>query len=197
MKKILITLFVSMLTCILSGQSSCFEEFDIVDSIYYLNGTIFSGKFTCHDDNGVLRRQGHIVNGKLDGVTEFYGRNGILQESILYRENHPVVRTFYRKNSNPAYKQSMLKGIEHGVWEKYYMNGKIKERLYFDNGKPIDICSQWDKKGRVSMETDYTKDTIVTKYHDYRFGRHKVLVRYINSTTMKTISKEKMVCIEN
>lgn len=193
MKTIITILFLIIQTGVLSGQNSCFEDFDIIDSIYYLDGTIFSGTYTCHDDNGVLRRRGYIVSGKLEGISEFFNSSGKLKETIQYRENQPVVRTFFRSNSNPAYKQSTLNGIEHGVWEKYYMNGQIKERLLFDNGKPIGICGEWDRKGRIVMETDYTKDTIITKYHDYRFGKHTMLVRYIDSCTHKTIKKEKKV----
>jgi|SRR6056297_1255313 hypothetical protein len=78
----------------------------------------------------------------------------------------------------------------NGLSEKYYADGNIKERQFFFHGKTIGKWCTWDKKGRIIVETDFTGEVIIRKIHDYKWGRHKVLIQHFDKETNKVVFKK-------
>ena len=79
----------------------------------------------------------------------------------------------------------------HGATVKYYPDGSIKEKQFFNHGKSVGKWSTWDKKGRIIIETDYTDEVIIIrKLHDYKWGRHKVLLQHFDKKINKIVFKK-------
>jgi antitoxin component YwqK of YwqJK toxin-antitoxin module len=62
--------------------------------------------------------------------------------------------------------------IEHGLWERHFNSGEIKERRYYKYGEPAGQWTIWDKRGFVMIETNFDSDTIIEKTYLYNFKKN-------------------------
>lgn len=188
-KILTISLLLFCATC-LSGQPVCINDFEIKDFLYWHNGVIYTGNYSCFDNNGTLRSHGYVKDGMLDSITEYYDQNGILTEMIWYKDNQIDQRRLFKNVTTSKLVITLKDNYEHGLWERYFPSGQIKERRYYDHGNPTGVWTTWDSRGRIIIENDFMSDTIVTKYHGYKNNRHKIIVHYIDKRTNKKIKKE-------
>lgn len=90
-----------------------------------------------------------IFEYKSYGITEFYkvDKNG--KKMGLYRmknyENITILKCFFRN------------GIRHGMFERYYSNGHIKEKGYVYNSKREGKYKKWHSNGILSSVKKYKK----------------------------------------
>jgi antitoxin component YwqK of YwqJK toxin-antitoxin module len=193
MKKIIIISLLSLYIACLNSQPICIDDLEIKDGFYWHNEVIYTGGYNCFDNNGILRLNGYVRDGLLDGITEYYDKNGTLAEMIWYKENQEVQRRLFKNVTTSKLVITLKDNQEHGLWERYFPSGQIQERKYYDQGKPTGFWTTWDNRGRIIIESDFTNDTIVTKYHGYRKNRHKIIIHYIDKETNKRIKKEKTI----
>ncbi len=180
---------INILTFSLFGQEICICDLDKTDTLIYQNGKIFHGDFKCIFEKENLIEKGFIDQGRLDSSV-FY-KNDILTEIIWYKDNEINRRRLYR-NAITTYLIINLKdGVEHGLWERYYLNGKLKEQKMYKMGKPVGKWTSWDKKGRVIYKCDFTTDPIIDSFHSYTRKKHKSLIRYTDKKTNKILKTEK------
>lgn len=179
------------------GQKVCLCDLDLIDSRLYKGDSIFTGDYECVNDNGVQSETGFIDKGLLDS-TIYYKSNGEIKEIIWYVDNKPDTRRLYQ-NAGTTNLIINLKIIgqndyvEHGAWERYFLNGQLKEQKFYDNGKSIGLWKTWDSQGRVMTETDFSVNPIIAKYHGYNKNKHTMIIKYTDKETGKRIKQEKIV----
>jgi antitoxin component YwqK of YwqJK toxin-antitoxin module len=192
LKFLKIFLFLTCVNQFVNGQNICLSDLEFENSLYYKNGELYSGTYTCNNDEKKVKEQGVISNGLIDSLVFFKG-NGEMSEIIWYKDNQPLNRRLYRNAGTTNLVINLKDNVEHGSWERFYLNGQLNEQCFYDNGEPIGVWKTWDRNGIIIMESDLTNDTIVVKFHGYTKNKHKMLIRYTDKKTKKKIRQEKIV----
>ena len=101
-------------------------------------------------ENGKKKREGHLKNGKQDGVWTTWHENGQKSREVNYRDGVPV-----------------------GSWTTWYETGKIKRIGSFDRKGSKDGLWVWyDKDGCESARADYKEEPLLNEWalHPGVFG---------------------------
>lgn len=116
---------------------------------------------------------------KLSSTEDFTLVNG-----IKFLNGHPFsgeIFTLYPGSKDTSVTKYFLEGKEHGIWKKFYPDGKLTEQRAFENGKKMGsylawwpngkkqldyqfkddeyegICREWNVKGLLLKQMNYTK----------------------------------------
>lgn len=137
MKKLLniIALALVLASCTSNGVRNCEKVVRRHDTnntpwiVYYYDVTGSDSTWVeekWYHDNGVLNLEGHIVNGKREGLFKGYYPSGKLMSTGNFheglREGRGVV---YHENGNISIDGSYKNGVMTGVWKFYDENGEI------------------------------------------------------------------------
>lgn len=97
--------------------------------------------------NGNLRERGTLVEGRWDGVHEWFHFNGLLATKETYVDgklNGPSETYF--KNGNLSLREMYVEGKLHGAYEAYWARGRLAERGRWQAGER---CGEWESFGRT------------------------------------------------
>ena len=115
-------------------------------------------------ENGNIRWRAPYVEDKEDGIAEEFDEQGNITETTLWKngelieETEPELtpRIEYYSNGNVWIKgQKNSKGQHEGIWEWFYKNGNIRERMPFKAGKMDGIEEWFYPKGKIRRRTSY------------------------------------------
>ena len=158
----------TLISNLTSGQKVCLSNLKLTDSNFYKVDSLFTGDYECFNDNGIRTETGFINKGLLDSSV-IYKTNGEISEILWYIDNKPDTRRLYQSagTTNLIINLKVIGDkvyIEHGLWERYFLNGQIKEQKFYDNGKSVGLWKSWDSEHRVMTETDFRNNAIIAKY---------------------------------
>ncbi|MES2619297.1 MAG: hypothetical protein V4615_00480 [Bacteroidota bacterium] len=171
MERLFIALIVTFTFSFCSGQ--IVEKMDhckCVDRIDQIT-PVPDGKFerTC---NGKTIETGLFKNGKKEGAWISHSKKGNPIRKINYVEGqlHGRSELFYA-DGNPKLIAFFTNGEKTGRWKYFTSNGKVFMEGEFDSGKPINVWSMNDDKGRGPvLQYDY----LFKKYPvEKRFDLHR------------------------
>lgn len=143
-------------------------------------------------DNGVLRLEGGIRNGKRNGLWRYYNPNGILTGESTYLDGdlsgpqktyylNGGIHTEYYCDSNKTnglykeyYENGQLKAqswymndLQQGRYFNYYKNGKIQNTGYLENGKNVGTINYLYSNGNPDLDQVYNDDNILVGIKQY------------------------------
>lgn len=96
---------------------------------------------------GVMRERGTLLNGRWDGVHEWFHLTGELATMETYRNgelNGPSESYF--KTGRISAKEMYANGQLDGAYETYWHRGRLAERGQWSQGEP---CGNWLSFGRT------------------------------------------------
>ena len=146
-----------------------YSKGDTCATMQYSDG-IAEGIAKQYTDQGELVYKKTIKNDKFDGDWFRYLQNGNLIEYRLYKMDtiKSVIRYEYHENnllkSQTAFKYKYAdagKGvrsgdkINHGKWEQFYENGKLRSVGYYTEGKPDKEWKGYDENGKLTYIMKY------------------------------------------
>jgi antitoxin component YwqK of YwqJK toxin-antitoxin module len=136
----------------LQSDEKNIADFD-VNTIYYSDGTTKSTS---------------VVNkaGKKDGVSTFYGENGRVVATEIYRNGYLLKKGIIDK-----------KGVLQGVWEEFYLNGKIKSKGEYKNGKKYSRWEYYFTTGKIEQKGSYDSNGQYTGEWIWYYDNGNVLRR--------------------
>lgn len=143
----------------------------------------FTGTCTSYFEEGMLKEQFEVIDGKIEEILYVYHPNGVTSKVIEYdqgqltgnrHEYYPnkkpklkvkydediEVKTilFYHENGKPSrLEQINLKGERQGDYKEWHANGQLKKRGFFLNNKTKD--GEWitfHDNGIQQLEAEYT-----------------------------------------
>ena len=130
--------------------SSCGQTIDVDDEEKYLinlsslggitsyKGIPYTGKIVKYvdDEKTQLEWKKNYKEGKLDGLSEEYNKNGQLEESVTYKEGEEEeeVKYIYYENGQLVTKGTYKDGKEDGPYESYYKNGQLNYKTTYQDG---------------------------------------------------------------
>lgn len=97
--------------------------------------------------NGNLRERGTLLEGRWDGIHEWFHFNGLLATKETYVDGklHGPSETYF-KNGNLSLREMYVDGKLHGAYEAYWARGRLAERGRWDTGER---CGEWESFGRT------------------------------------------------
>ena len=98
-------------------------------------------------ENGKLKKENKVINGKRNGISKGYYENGKLKiVSVFVDGELNGLTKAYQKNGKLGMKGNFQDGKPQGLWRIYHENGRIKSKSIFKDGK-VDEGECWDKEG--------------------------------------------------
>ena len=113
MKKLFL-IFICILLFGCSEKRIMEDELVKKGQLYYFDSKLYTGIFFDVWGDGELRKEGHIKDGKLDGVVKVFSQNGQLR-----------------------YEGNWKDGKMNGFSKQYHSNGQLKEEVNFKDGELI------------------------------------------------------------
>lgn len=121
-------------TLYLNGEEQSDEnniaDFDI-NTTYYSDGTPKS--------TSVYNKA-----GKRDGVSTFYNKDGSISSTEIYKNGYLLRKGIIDEN-----------GFYQGPWEEYYLNGKIKSKGTYKDGKKYGKWEYYFTSGKIEQKGSY------------------------------------------
>jgi antitoxin component YwqK of YwqJK toxin-antitoxin module len=105
-----------------------------------------------------------FVNTALDNIEI---RNG-----LYYRDKQPYTGCLFslqHKGKDTAYSGHFKQGREHGVYKKWYPNGRLMEVRVYENGKKTGIHKGYWPDGRLRFRYHFSRDL----YEGYQYRWHE------------------------
>ena len=100
--------------------------------------------------NGKMEYSAEYVNGKLDGISKYWSKEGVLISDSEYSNGNPHGKwKKYYKNHIILYEINYLHGKKHGKEKWYYENGQIKSEQTFQNGIAKSTLIRWRPDGSI------------------------------------------------
>ena len=100
--------------------------------------------------NGNLEYEAEFVNGKLDGTSKVWLKDGTLYSVSQYSNDQPhgAWKKFH-PNGKLMFDVNYEYGQKHGNEKWFYENGSIKSEQDFDYGNPISGITRWNSDGTL------------------------------------------------
>jgi antitoxin component YwqK of YwqJK toxin-antitoxin module len=127
-----------------------------IDNIFFENGQPYTGSYTSCYDNGNIKMEMKVKEGKKHGQVRIFFENGQLNEIRSYKNNlmHGKWELFNRDNikvSVARYK----KGEKNGKWLIWNDKGTLLYQLYYKDGKKCGIWKRYDNEGNLVSHRKY------------------------------------------
>jgi antitoxin component YwqK of YwqJK toxin-antitoxin module len=129
------------------------------DGLFFTDVTqtkLYTGGYREFYENGALKLEMTIINGKPEGPYVVYYSNGKPREvrSYLNGQFHGVWRT-YNASGNLVSQAEYLNDKKHGRWMVWDDNGILRYDMEYTKGKKTGTWSVWDEKGHLISEKTY------------------------------------------
>ncbi len=114
-----------------------------------------------------------LVNLDTENIRHINGKcsvNDTLFSGTLYR--------LYPESADTVLTQQYINGKRHGMWRKYYKDGRIKEQRFFKNGKKEGKLMVWWPNGRAKLIYNFRND--VYEGTNRAWNRDGLLIKEMN-----------------
>jgi len=145
------------------------------------------------DTSGFYQREDPSMAEKPDSINSYYYTNGKLAITILFKDGKELERCTYSYGFFFNTLITTKDNVKHGLWERRFHNGNIKEKRYYYYGQPTGKWAIWDKKGIIIVETSFEGEHIIQKTYQYSKKKKTTIIVESDKKTYKTIKKEKIV----
>lgn len=110
----------------------------------------FDGYMIDRRRDGALMARSRIVNGKLNGLSEGWYENGILQVREHFRDgiSHGERIKWYNTGATQSVAR-IENGVIEGVFRRWHPNGALAEELSLHRGIPDGTARRWTAAGRL------------------------------------------------
>ena len=98
------------------------------------------------------KSEGCIVNGLKEGLWTYYSVDSKKEKEIEFKKGieDGVFRRWF-KNGKLGIESVSINGKTCGTWIEYYENGQIKEEMIYENDVLIYAKNAWDERGKQTL----------------------------------------------
>lgn len=170
---------------------------------FHENGKLSS--FLKYDENGEYataifydEKENKITEGgyfgKLkNGNWTYFHDNVKIKEEEYKNDTLDGYQIVYYKNGNIYDKKKFEKGVQVGIWEKFYENGKPHLKSFLKNGKMDGSVIRYYKSGLTEVKGQYKNDLKEGTWTFYsEDGKSKDVIVYKNGKDVNEAEKEKI-----
>lgn len=119
-------------------------------------------------DDGVLKREGNLLNGKRDGEWREYSGGGIITSHENWKEDMQfgAQKTFFESGSLKT-EYFCDSNLIEGAYRIFFPNGKLKSLAYYHKGKGTGDCVLYYSTGKIQSEFYLIDNEICGRRFDY------------------------------
>ena len=132
-------------------------------------------KILYYDDNKSIEMIFNLENGKLNGYSKKFNKNGTIQSEGSFKngEKNGLFR-WYTDNGILSHTETYNNGLLDGDYNSYFENGEIKIKGYFKSDKKEGKWIGYTENGDVSFVENYSYGSLDGKYeiHNYLENLH-------------------------
>jgi len=125
---------------------------------------VFSGWLTESYRTGGLRSRSFVSNGVLEGLSEGWHTNGVLQvsEHFVGGRSEGVV-TKWDLDGRRVSEAITRSGLMEGRFQRWHTNGTLAEEMEMRQGQPHGLARSWYPSGSLKAEVQLEDGKVVTK----------------------------------
>jgi antitoxin component YwqK of YwqJK toxin-antitoxin module len=154
-------------------QNKIIQTFNGTQKMYYENGNLkaeinlkdgkMHGISKSYHKNGKLQKESIFKNGELNGISKRYHKNGKLhiEENYKNGELDGIKRSYYKSNGALKEEYYIRNGISNV--KTYHKTGELKYVFKTKDGKISGIIKEYDKNGKLINKIDPEKLTAKLK----------------------------------
>jgi len=126
-----------------------------------------------YKNDTLLAKGWFTTEGSKDSLWEYYNSNNTLSYNGSYKDGQKDgLWVYYFNNGNVEQKGRYSENLPHGEWLWYYLNGQLRRQENFYHGKYNGEVKDFDKKGNIIQDRNYTFNTLEGKSY-YFIGDHE------------------------
>ncbi|MDG1126993.1 MAG: toxin-antitoxin system YwqK family antitoxin [Hellea sp.] len=137
---------------------------------YEINSTTpFTGLSLEYHENGQLKEKVNIKDGRANGPSEVYSKEGVLRSKIDWKEGDIVGMMVYFENGQLMKNTGHQNMKPQGATEEYYPNGQLKEKMNYKDGELVGVVERYYDNGQLQEKKTYKDGNpigVVVKYYD-------------------------------
>lgn len=125
---------------------------------------IFSGWLTESYRSGGLRSRSFVSNGVLEGLSEGWHTNGVLQVSEHFvggRSEGTVTK--WDADGHRASEATTRAGLMEGRFQRWHTNGTLAEEMEMRQGQPHGLARSWYPSGSLKAEARLEDGNVVSQ----------------------------------
>lgn len=123
---------------------------------------VFTGWVTEHYASGTPRSRSHVVDGRLEGLSEGWHTNGVLQvrEPFVNGLSEGVVTKWHADGTKQS-EGTAKAGKFEGNFRRWHTNGVLAEELILVSGQPHGLARSWFPSGSLKAEVMLEQGQVV------------------------------------
>ncbi len=161
-------------------------------------------------DNGIIKSEGYLVEGKKHGVWYFYSQQGdtisvnryeagVMSGRQKYYENNRLTfvethvkgaengeRIHYYPNGQIDSQGMIINGKQDGEWRMFHDNGQLEKTLYFEMGNIKGPLLNYHPNGRIALKGADANGNGPIEYYD-SLGNLVWKMNYVNGVAVDTL----------
>lgn len=115
-------------------------------------------------NNGNIKFEGYAINNVLDSIYKEYYENGSIKTEGFYKncKYETNKRKIYKIGCGTQKSDSLKPGTNHGIWKRYYQNGKVKSIWNYHCGLMQGNFYDYNENGNLETQEFYFEDKLKT-----------------------------------
>lgn len=127
------------------------------DGLYYdKSGALFSGDYKEYYDNGQVRQEMSVLNGRIDGKVNLWFRSGKLKETRTFSEGRRTgMWISYNERETKTGEASYRDDQKDGPWKIWDDMGVLRYEMFYRKGQKTGLWIMYGPNGEKVSEKLY------------------------------------------
>lgn len=119
----------------------------------------FSGQYKEYYDNGQVKQDMNLVNGKIDGKVTLWYRTGTVKETRMFKTGlRDGLWVSFNEQEKKTGEASYRDDQKDGPWKIWDENGVLRYEMYYRKGQKSGLWIMYDESGNKTSEKRYSDD---------------------------------------
>ncbi len=138
------------------GLAAGAQKIEYIDGLYFKGREPFCGVYSDTNQFGNLLQKISIKDGKLNGKTTIFHKNGTIKEERYYKDGlRDSIWTTWSDTGIKLAKASFLLDLKDGNWIIWDEKGVKRYDMYYLKSEKTGIWKMWDENGVLIQEKRY------------------------------------------
>ena len=157
---------------------------------YEINSTTpFTGISLEYHENGQLKEKVNIKDGKANGPSEVYSKEGVIRSKIDWKEGDIVGMMVYFENGQLMKKTGHSNKKPQGIFAEYYPSGQLKEKMNYEDGKLMGVVERYYDDGQLQEQESYENGDLSASEKYYPNGQLIEKINYEDGKLMGVVER--------
>ena len=140
-------------------------ELQLRDGCLLNGGVLFTGAVVERYGNGQMKSRSSVSNGLLEGLSEGWHTNGLLQVSEHFTKgvSHGL-RTKYYGSGRKLSEADVVYGTIEGIYQTWHENGNLAQRVCLSHGVPDGEAASYFPDGSLKARVRLDHGKVINQH---------------------------------